>query len=95
MAGIGISVQISNRELSGALSKFVADLAQDVETEARAHTPIRTGNARRNWTKTVTNKSFEVKNQVPYIGKLEAGASRQAPKGIIGPTLTTIKGKYR
>lgn len=77
------------------LSTFVAELAKDVETEARAHTPIKTGNARRNWTKNVTNKSFDVKNQVPYIERLEAGASRQAPKGILGPTLTAIKGKYK
>lgn len=95
MPQLSISVSINNRELTNALSKFVAVLAKDVEIQARAHTPIKSGNARRNWTKNVTNKSFDVKNQVPYIEKLEAGASRQAPKGILGPTLTAIKGKYK
>jgi hypothetical protein len=36
---------------------------------------------------------YAVVNRVPYIERLEAGASRQAPKGIIGPTLTQIKGR--
>jgi hypothetical protein len=77
------------------LSTFVAQLATDVETEIKKNTPIKTGNARRNWQKTVGSKTFDVTNKVPYIERLEAGASRQAPKGMIGPTLITIKGKYK
>lgn len=95
MAQISISVQTSTGGLKKSLSTFVAQLAADVEAEARAHTPYKTGNARRNWTKSVKSDSFDVTNKVPYIERLEAGASRQAPKGIIGPTLKAIKGKYK
>jgi hypothetical protein len=81
------------RELNRSLKQTLAELADEVLVDARANTPIRSGNARRNWTKKVTENNFEVENKVPYIERLEAGASRQAPKGIIGPTLAQIKGK--
>lgn len=80
-------------ELAQSLKKTVDELAELVLVESRAHTPIKSGNARRNWTKKTTDKNFEVTNRVPYIERLEAGASRQAPKGIIGPTLDKIKGQ--
>jgi hypothetical protein len=89
-----ISVTYNPRDLERSLSQFVADVAATVQTEARKNTPIKSGRARRGWVKSTSADNFEVKNQVPYIGKLEAGASRQAPRGIIGPTLTTVKGKY-
>jgi hypothetical protein len=81
------------RELNRSLKQTLAELADEVLVDARANTPIKSGNARRNWTKKVTENNFEVQNKVPYIERLEAGASRQAPKGIIGPTLAQIKGK--
>jgi hypothetical protein len=79
------------KELSG----FIAGLAEDVFQDAKANTPIRSGNARRNWTKAVSKDRAVIENKVPYIERLEAGYSKQAPRGIIGPTLTQIKGKYK
>ena len=79
------------KELAG----FVVELANEVYIDAQANTPVRSGNARRAWTKTVTSKSAVISNKVPYIERLEAGASRQAPRGILGPTLTQVKGKYK
>ena len=90
-----ISVTFNSSDLARNLQQFVDQIAQDVFIEAKKVTPVKSGNARKNWTKTNKRDNFEVKNQVPYIGKLEAGASRQAPKGILGPTLTAIKGKYK
>jgi HK97 gp10 family phage protein len=82
-----------SRDIERLLPQEIAKLADEVYVDARANTPVKTGNARRNWTKKVTDKNFEVTNKVPYIERLEAGASKQAPKGIIGPTLSQIKGK--
>lgn len=81
------------RDLARTLSETVKQLADEVLVDARANTPVRSGNARRNWNKKVTKENFEVVNRVPYIERLEAGASKQAPRGIIGPTLEQIKGK--
>ena len=77
------------------LAGFIAELADEVYQDAKANTPVRSGNARRAWTKTVSKVGAVIDNKVPYIERLEAGASRQAPKGILGPTLTQVKGKYK
>ena len=83
-----------NKDLKRAVNEAVKDVAQEVFIDARGNTPVRTGNARSKWNKQLTTEGFTVDNRVPYIERLEAGASKQAPKGIIGPTLTQVKGKY-
>jgi hypothetical protein len=96
MPQVSISVDFNGSGFTNrTISALVSQLAADVESEIKKNTPVKTGNARRNWVKTVSAKTFDVTNKVPYIERLEAGASRQAPKGMIGPTLTTIKGKYK
>jgi HK97 gp10 family phage protein len=86
-------VDAIGNDLKNELSKLIKTLADEVLVDARNNTPVRSGNARRNWNKKVTKENFEVINRVPYIERLEAGASKQAPRGIIGPTLAQIKGK--
>lgn len=89
------TISYNPRDLERDLSKFVAEVAAEVEKDARANTPIKSGNARRNWTKSVGSDNFVVQNRVPYIERLERGSSKQAPRGIIGPTLTQVKGKFK
>lgn len=94
MAEIRITgLDLVGKEIKGELADVIKRLADEVLVDARANTPYKTGNARRNWNKKVTKEDFSVFNRVPYIERLEAGASKQAPKGIIGPTLAQIKGK--
>jgi SOS-response transcriptional repressor LexA len=96
MAAISITmsgIPETRNRIDQELKKTVQDLAALTLQEAIVHTPVKSGNARRNWTSKVTNRGFTVENQVPYIERLEAGASRQAPKGIIGPTITSVKRK--
>jgi HK97 gp10 family phage protein len=94
MARISISgLDDLRAEIESELSSEIKRLADRVEAQARANTPVKSGNARRNWQKTVTKDTFVVSNRVAYIKRLEAGASKQAPRGIIGPTLSQIKGK--
>ena len=88
-----VGVEAVRSELRSVVEKTIRELADEVFVDARANTPVRSGNARRNWTKQVQKNNFVVENRVPYIERLEAGASKQAPRGIIGPTLDQIKGK--
>ena len=76
---------------------FLERVADTIVTEAPKFTPKRTGRAAAGWEKKVSNDSFEVVNTVPYVGYLEKPyvKSKQAPKGIIGPTLTSVKGKIK
>jgi len=82
-------------DLERSLQRLVKQIADDVYVTAKSKTPVRSGRAKNAWTEANSKNNFKVENNVPYIDKLEAGASRQAPRGIIGPTLTTIKGKYK
>jgi hypothetical protein len=77
--------------------EFLERVADTVLEEAPKFTPKRTGRARAGWEKTTTKDNFEVSNSVPYIGYLEKPyvKSKQAPRGIIGPTLTSVKGKLK
>ena len=82
-------------QLRNQLKLDIQSLAALTYDVAQTKTPVKTGRARKGWTKRTTDDNFVVENKVPYIERLEAGASRQAPKGIIGPTLTQVKGKFR
>ena len=88
-------VQGIGQELDSSLQRLVKKIADDVYKTARSKTPVKSGRAKNAWTEATSKNNFRVENRVPYIDRLEAGASRQAPKGIIGPTLNTIKGKYK
>jgi hypothetical protein len=85
------------QSLQKTLEQHVADSAQlVVGTLQNKHgkiTPVKTGRARDGWTETHTKTDFKVENKVPYIGYLEQGRSKQAPKGMIGPALNKLKGK--
>jgi len=66
-------------------------------------TPVgKTGQAIAGWKQNVKPDNFVIENSVPYIEILDKGrhmtnrgmrGSKQAPKGIIGPSLNSIKRK--
>lgn len=58
-------------------------LKDDYRAEVVPRTPIDTGRARRGWQK----RTSEIRNDVPYIAKLESGYSRQAPNGFVNQAL--------
>ena len=59
----------------------------DAFTFFRAHTPVRTGNARKN---TFLSKDTII-GAYPYAQKLDDGYSKQAPDGMSKPTEAYIK----
>lgn len=90
------------KSLQQQLVSETAKLAQTVYTEVRNRTPVDTGRARSGWTKQNKPNGFVVQNTVPYVPVLDKGrhmtnrgmrGSKQAPKGIVGPSLDAIKGK--
>lgn len=94
MAVRSSSADVIFKDIEASLERAVRDLIQELNTTARQDTPRRTGRAARGWrvgspyklgsTQTV------LENQVPYIGLLEMGYSRQAPDGIIEPALDRL-----
>lgn len=72
------------------INQLLDRVSNDVLVLARANTPIRLGKARRGWKRTKQGKNYVVQNRVVYIDKLEQGSSKQAPQGILKPTLQAI-----
>lgn len=97
---------IGQQGLQGALKaqlrSEVKRLADSLFTEIKQRTPVKTGRAKAGWTKSIKDVDFSIENNVPYIGVLDKGrhmtpngmrGSNQAPKGMVGPSLESIKRK--
>lgn len=66
-------------DLAAAITETRDRLAASLLGELRAATPVETGQARGGWRLTETG----LRNEVPYVGRLNAGSSRQAPAGFV------------
>lgn len=90
------------KRLSGLVRSEVQRFGQELTQEIRQKTPVDTGRAKAGWQNRSTNTGYEISNNVPYIGVLDKGrhmtnrgmrGSKQAPRGIVGPSLDAIKRK--
>ena len=85
-------------DVSSSYKQLITALATDLTRELQQNTPVRSGRAQAGWNKQVGNKDFVIENKVPYSGYLESGTNKMRPanngRGIIGPALNSIKGKY-
>jgi hypothetical protein len=98
---MSLTIDISGLEgtqlaLKKGLAKAVKEIAAATQTALVAKTPVKSGRARSGWTTTVTSTSFTSENRVPYIQRLEDNWSKQTRgRGIIGPALNQVKGKFK
>tara|TARA_S200002703_G_scaffold146392_2_gene141421 strand:- start:3781 stop:4080 length:300 start_codon:yes stop_codon:yes gene_type:complete len=79
------------RSLKRGQDALLSEFADDVLKKAKANTPILTGKARRGWRKRRSRQGFNIDNRTPYIERLENGFSKQAPRGIIKPTVAQAR----
>jgi HK97 gp10 family phage protein len=86
-------------KVSSSYKQLITALATDLTRELQQKTPVRSGRAQAGWNKQVGDKDFVIENKVPYSGYLETGTNKMRPanngRGIIGPALNSIKGKYK
>lgn len=90
---IGISVRGIRNTMKGLereKDRIISEIAQDTLDVAVKNTPIDEGRARAGWRRENTGTGFRIANRVPYIDLLEKGRSKQAPNGILGPTVREI-----
>jgi hypothetical protein len=73
------------------MDQFVEDLMNQTSQAASKFTPKQSGAAARAWRVEGRGQAAEAVNRKPYINRLEAGSSGQAPKGILYPTLQEIR----
>ena len=79
------------KSIKGVSTKLTNALLKEV----RKNTPIRQGRARKGWRVERQGTNTKFINRVPYIGKLERGRSKQAPQGILRPTVRNIKNRRK
>lgn len=82
------------------ISRMVSEMGDDFYDEVKNNTPVDTGLAKRSWKKSKSRDATTINNTAPYIGELDEGRSKQAPKGMTKPAIDKItsnfnKGKYK
>lgn len=91
-----------NARLRKSIDREVQKVGREILDEIKSRTPVDTGTARAGWRKQASTTGFTIENNVPYIGILDKGrhmtnrgmrGSKQAPRGIVGPSLKAIKGR--
>jgi len=81
----------AKRQLEREKDAFFARVAEDIKAIAVRRTPIDKGQARRGWRLESSYKRKDIVNRVSHIVPLEEGRSKkQAPRGILGPTIREI-----
>lgn len=86
------------RVIAGAttdVARQVRSISQDLFDAVKKKTPVRSGRAKRGWTKRASKLDFTISNDVPYTPFLDAGRSKKAPKGMTRPALREVANKYR
>ena len=81
----------ARRAVTDTISDVKNELLTTLLAEIKPRTPIDTGKARRGWQK----RRDSVENRVPYIGRLEQGYSKQAPKGFTKQAITATLSKRK
>lgn len=79
--------KISNRAKEIKLVLTPELLAPLAHKEFVRNTPIDKGNARRS----TTQVRGEIKADYPYAGRLDDGYSKQAPRGMVQPTIEWLQ----
>lgn len=72
-------------------SKLLAPLPRRGYEEFKKITPIRTGNAKSNTNFKNIPTGGRVSGDYPYANRLNQGYSKQAPKGMTGPTIEYLR----
>ena len=81
------------KHMTSSLERSVDRMLTEINNSIKSITPVRTGRARRGWRYSPRfrlGKGGAIHNSVPYINRLDEGASRQAPNGIVVPVLKRI-----
>jgi hypothetical protein len=78
------------RSLEREKENLMTRVATDILEVAKSKTPIDKGQARRGWRLEKSYRQQNIVNRVPHIDALEKGHSKQAPNGILGPTVREI-----
>jgi len=83
---LNVTIQFNGNKVAADLNKEIDQtvrlISQDYFGLVKDKTPVKSGRAKRGWKMKKQKKfSYRVSNRVPYIGRLDEGYSKQAPRG--------------
>jgi len=93
--GVRFNSKFNARDLVKRVDQILNQVKQKTYETARSQTPVRSGYAKSQWRRKDKSDGFSVSNKVDYMPYLEAGRSRQAPQGIVKPTVKKVTGFIR
>ena len=70
-----------------AVAEMLKEFEREFMERVMRRTPIDKGKAREGWQSQVNKEQLVISNDVPYIGELENGSSKQAPSGMLRITV--------
>tara|TARA_R110000796_G_scaffold51270_4_gene120844 strand:+ start:1043 stop:1351 length:309 start_codon:yes stop_codon:yes gene_type:complete len=83
-------------QLTDKTTEMVRLISQDLFNTIKGKTPVRSGRAKKGWRlKKQNDTAYKVSNSVSYISLLDAGKSKQAPRGMTRPALREVLAKSR
>lgn len=85
--GVDDTIAKIRKEFKDLVEKENSKSANITMNALIAATPVDTGEARRGWRLSMTEKGYRFVNQVPYIQSLNNGHSKQAPVRFIEKVL--------
>jgi len=81
-----MSMTKDKKKLINGLEKIIDGVPEKAYTFFVGETPVRSGNARRN----TRLRKETIKADYAYAGRLDDGWSRQAPDGMVDPTIDYV-----
>lgn len=72
--------------ITGATNIIVDELYKLLQ----ANSPVKSGKFKRSWKKYGTKERVKITNPQPYGQRLEDGYSKQAPRGVIKPSIDQV-----
>ena len=79
------------KALEKSINMISKKVGEDVLKGVRQRSPVRSGLFKRSWRMSGSKNRYKISNPQPYGHALEHGRSRQAPDGVVGPTIRNIK----
>jgi len=79
------------KQLQKDIAEAIEESMKDTYKFYRKATPVRSGNARNKTKYRETSRSYNIESRYDYAGPLDAGSSKQAPKGFTTPSFNFLK----
>jgi hypothetical protein len=94
-----LSISVVGKSLKPQLKRLEEKqarlLANDIFRGVKDLTPVDTGKAKRGWRLLRRRFGFIINNGVKYVPYLERGHSKQAPRGMVKPTLERLRARNK